>query len=90
MYRLRWFLVRPTGFEPATFRVGVIRRSNAKPLQHSRFSDSAQNRTEIERKPGAVAPQRLPVISGIFQNSSQTVVNDCNRAYRHLQFHRRW
>ena len=35
-------LVRPTGFEPAAFRVGVIRRSNAKHLQRSRFIDSTQ------------------------------------------------
>jgi len=27
------FLVRPTGFEPAAFRVGVIRPSNRKALQ---------------------------------------------------------
>ena len=28
-----FFLVRPTGLEPAAFRVGVIRRSKANPLQ---------------------------------------------------------
>ena len=73
------FLVRPTGFEPAAFRVGVIRRSNVKLLRRSRFSDSAQIRTANTEKPRAVARQRLPVISSIFQNSSQTVVRCSTR-----------
>ena len=30
-------MVRPTGFEPAAFRVGVIRPSNGKALRHRRF-----------------------------------------------------
>jgi len=68
------FLLLPTEFEPATFRGGVIRRSNGKALRHSRFIDFAQIGVEDIEKPGAVAAQRLQVISGIFQNSSQTVV----------------
>ena len=67
-------MVRPTGFEPATFRVGVIRRSNAKPLRRSRFVDYAQFKTETMEKPRAVALQRFSVVLGIFQNSSQIVV----------------
>ena len=54
--------------------VGVIRRSNAKHLRRSRFIDSAQFKTANIRKPGAVAAQRLLVISATLQNSSQTVV----------------
>ena len=50
--------------------------ASSKPLQRSHFIDCAQNRTETERKPGAVAVQRRPVISGVFQNSSQTVVKN--------------
>jgi len=46
-------------------------RSNAKRLRRSRFIDSAQIGEKLERKPGAVALQRLPVISGVFQNSGQ-------------------
>ena len=54
--------------------VGVIRWQNGNRLQRSRFIDYAQNQTEKREKHGVVAAQRLHVISGIFQNSSQTVV----------------
>ena len=36
------FLVRPTGFEPAAFRVGVIRLSSRKPLWHNGLVGVAQ------------------------------------------------
>ena len=35
-------LVRPTGFEPAAFRVGVIRPSSRKALQHKGLVGIAQ------------------------------------------------
>lgn len=35
-------LVRPTGFEPAAFRVGVIRLSSRKPLWHNGLVGVAQ------------------------------------------------
>ena len=54
--------------------VGVIRRSNGKPLRPSRFVDYAQFKTETMEKPRAVALQRFSVVLGIFQNSSQIVV----------------
>ena len=41
LYRLD-FMVRPTGFEPAAFRVGVIRQSNKKACIGNGFSGIAQ------------------------------------------------
>ena len=35
-------MVRPTGFEPAAFRVGVIRLSSRKPLWHNGLVGVAQ------------------------------------------------
>ena len=39
---LRRFLVRPTGFEPAAYRVGVIRPSSHKPLWYKALVGIAQ------------------------------------------------
>ena len=52
-------LVRPTGFEPAAFRVGVIRLSKGKPLWRKGFSRFARFSQLLGERPGAIAPQRL-------------------------------
>ena len=52
-------LVRPTGFEPATFRVGVIRRSTGKLLGANGFVGFRQIFMELQKTPGGIAVQRL-------------------------------
>ena len=50
-------LVRPTGFEPATFRVGVLRPSKEKPLKRKGFGRIAQFLQHLRKMPGAIAAQ---------------------------------
>ena len=59
--------------------VGVIRRSNAKPLWPSRFSGSAQFKMKNTRKLGVIAAQGLPAFLGFCLNSSQIVVKPHGR-----------
>ena len=58
--RVRLFtLVRPAGFEPVAYRVGVIRRSNGKPLQANSFVGFGQICRELQKIPGGIAVQCL-------------------------------
>ena len=52
-------LVRPTGFEPAAFRVGVIRRPNEKALRPSGLVGFGQICGELQKNPGGIAVQCL-------------------------------
>ena len=54
-------LVRPTGFEPATFRVGVLRPSKAPPLGRMGFSGFARILRHLQKTPGAIVLQWLRV-----------------------------
>ena len=57
MIRLRRFLVRPTGFEPAAYRVGVIRPSNRKPLRCNGLIMIAQIFAILKKNLGRLATQ---------------------------------
>ena len=61
--RTRWsvsfFLVRPAGFEPVAYRVGVIRRSTGKALGPSGFVGFGQIYGKLPKIPGGVAAQSL-------------------------------
>ena len=50
-------LVCPTGFEPAAFRVGVIRPSNRKPLRRRGLIGLAQISTILQKNLGSLAGQ---------------------------------
>ena len=63
-------MVRPAGFEPVAYRVGVIRRSNGKPLQANGFV-GFDRFAENYRK--SLEALRCNVF-GDFFNSSQIVV----------------
>ena len=51
------FLVRPTGFEPAAYRVGVIRPSNRKTLRRKGLVGVAQISAILEKNLGSLARQ---------------------------------
>ena len=51
------FLVRPTGFEPAAFRVGVIRPSSRKALRRKGLVGVAQISAILEKNLGSLARQ---------------------------------
>ena len=51
------FLVRPTGFEPAAFRVGVIRPSSREPLWHNGLVGIAQISTIFKKNLGSLVGQ---------------------------------
>ena len=51
------FLVRPTGFEPAAFRVGVIRPSNRKTLRRKDLVGVAQIFAILKKNLGILARQ---------------------------------
>jgi len=50
-------LVRPTGFEPAAFRVGVIRPSSRKALRRKGLVGVAQISGILEKNLGSLARQ---------------------------------
>ena len=47
-------MVRPTGFEPAAFRVGVIRPSSREPLWHNGLVGIAQISTIFKKNLGSL------------------------------------
>ena len=51
------FLVRPTGFEPAAYRVGVIRPSNRKALRRKGLVEVAQIFTILKKNLGSLTGQ---------------------------------
>jgi len=51
------FLVRPTGFEPAAYRVGVIRPSNRKTLRRKDLVGVAQIFAILKKNLGILARQ---------------------------------
>ena len=51
------FLVRPTGFEPAAYRVGVIRPSSRKPLRRNGLIEIAQIFGILKKNLGRLAAQ---------------------------------
>ncbi len=58
-----FILVRPAGFEPVAYRVGVIRRSNGKSLQANGFVSFGQICEELQKVPGGIAVQCLRGLS---------------------------
>ena len=50
-------MVRPTGFEPAAFRVGVIRPSSRKALRRKGLVGVAQISAILEKNLGSLAAQ---------------------------------
>ena len=50
-------LVRPTGFEPAAFRVGVIRPSSRKPLRRKGLVEIAQISAILKKSLESLAGQ---------------------------------
>ena len=50
-------LVRPTGFEPAAFRVGVIRPSSRKALRRKGLVEIAQISAILKKSLGSLARQ---------------------------------
>ena len=56
-------MVRPTGFEPAAFRVGVIRPSSRKALRRKGLVGVAQIYGDLREKPVGLAAQGLPAFS---------------------------
>ena len=50
-------MVRPTGFEPAAFRVGVIRPSSREPLWHNGLVGIAQISTIFKKNLGSLVGQ---------------------------------
>ena len=50
-------MVRPTGFEPAAFRVGVIRPSSRKALRRKGLVGVAQISGILKKNPGSLAGQ---------------------------------
>ena len=52
-------MVRPTGFEPAAFRVGVIRPSNHKPLWYKGLVGIAQLSGILKKNLGTLVAQGL-------------------------------
>ena len=56
-------MVRLTGFEPAAFRVGVIRPSSRKPLRPKGTVGIAQICVNLQEKPGGLMGQALPAFS---------------------------
>lgn len=53
------FLVRPTGFEPAAFRVGVIRPSSQKPLRRKGLVETAQISGILKKNLGSLTAHSL-------------------------------
>ena len=53
-------VVRPTGFEPAAYRVGVIRPSSRKALRRKGLVGIAQISAILEKKPRKPCLARLP------------------------------
>ena len=68
--------MRPTGFEPAAYRVGVIRPSRRKPRFHAGFRYVAQNYHRFAKTVEALGAPGLPRFFQFWENSSQTVVRD--------------
>ena len=66
--------MRPTGFEPAAYRVGVIRSSSKKPRFHAGFRYIPQIQRPFAKTVGALDTPGLPRFFWFSQNSSQTVV----------------
>ena len=56
-------MVRPTGFEPAAFRVGVLRPSSRKALRRKGTVGIAQICVNLQKKPGGLMGQGLPAFS---------------------------
>ena len=50
-------MVRPTGFEPAAFRVGVIRPSSREPLWHNGLVGIAHISTMFKKDRGSLVGQ---------------------------------
>ena len=67
-----FILVHPIGFEPAAFRVGVIRPSNGNPLRRKEFSRFAQFFGIYGKSPESLRHND----SGSFANSRQIVVSN--------------
>ena len=64
------FLVRPTGFEPAAYRVGVIRPSSRKALRRKGLIGVAQISAILKKTSEALSDRA----SEVFRGSSQIVV----------------
>ena len=67
-------MVRPTGFEPAAYRVGVIRPSKKKPRFYAGFRYIPQIRHPNMKTVEALGTPGLPQFFRFWGNSSQTVV----------------
>ena len=66
--------MRPTGFEPAAYRVGVIRPSKKKPRFHAGFRYIPQIKRPFAKTAEAFGTPGLPRFFLFLENSSQTVV----------------
>ena len=66
--------MRPTGFEPAAYRVGVIRPSKKKPRFHAGFSYIPQIQRPFAKTAEALGTPGIPRFFRFLENSSQTVV----------------
>ena len=74
-------LVRPTGFEPAAFRVGVIRPSSWKTLRRKGLVEIAQISAILKKNLGSLTGQDFRG----FCSSSQIVVCAPRRSYDSVQ-----
>ena len=79
-------MVRPTGFEPAAYRVGVIRPSKKKPRFYAGFRYIPQIQSLFTKTVEAFGTPGLPRFFWFLENSSQTVVR--GRAERKIDQHR--
>ena len=67
-------VVRPTGFEPAAYRVGVIRPSKKKPRFYAGFRYIPQIQRPFAKTVEALGTPGIPRFFLFWGNSSQTVV----------------
>ena len=68
-------VVRPTGFEPAAYRVGVIRPSKKKPRFYAGFRYIPQIQRPFAKTVEALGTPGIPRFFRFWENSSQTVVS---------------